>query len=115
VAQARLPVRKIREVLRLKYELGLSHRKIAAAVGSTRSTVQECVERCRQADISWPLAAGLDELELHERLYRCRCRVRRRWICAQLHAELCRPGVTRVLLWQEYKAQHYFCRGCEIA
>jgi hypothetical protein len=36
VAQARLPVRKIREFLRLKYELGLSDRKIAVAVGSAR-------------------------------------------------------------------------------
>jgi DNA-directed RNA polymerase specialized sigma24 family protein len=58
VAQARLPVRKIREVLRLKYELGLSDRKIAAAVGSARSTVQECVQRCRQAGIGWPLASA---------------------------------------------------------
>jgi len=52
VAQARLPVRKIREVLRLKYELGLSDRKIAVAVGSARSTVQECVQRCCQAGIT---------------------------------------------------------------
>ena len=59
MAQARLPVRKIREVLRLKYELGLSDRKIAVAVGSARSTVQECVHRCCQAGISWPLPAGL--------------------------------------------------------
>jgi transposase len=108
VAQARLPVRKIREVLRLKYELGLSDRKIAAAVGSARSTVQECLQRCRQAGISWPLAAGLDELELHERLYRREVPLSRapRVDFAQLHAELSRPAVTRVLLWQEYKAQH---------
>jgi hypothetical protein len=25
---------------------------------------------------------------------------------AKLHAELSRPGVTRLLLWQEYKAAH---------
>jgi hypothetical protein len=63
-------VRKIREVLRLKYELGLSDRKIAVAVGSARSTVQECVQRCRQAGIGWPLPDGVDEEALHERLYR---------------------------------------------
>jgi len=107
VAQARLPVRKIREVLRLKYELGLSDRRIAAAVGSARSTVQECLQRCRQAGISWPLAAGLDELALHERLYQREVPLSRvaQVDFAQLHAELCRPGVTRALLWQEYKAR----------
>jgi DNA-binding NarL/FixJ family response regulator len=37
VGQERLPVRKIREVLRLKAE-GFSDRQIAAAIGSARST-----------------------------------------------------------------------------
>ena len=108
MAQARLPVRKIREVLRLKYELGLSDRKIAAAVGSARSTVQECLQRCRQAGISWPLAVGLDELELHDQLYRREVPLLRvpQVNFAHLHTELSRPGVTRLLLWQEYKAQH---------
>ncbi len=108
MAQARLPVRKIREVLRLKYELGLSDRKIAAAVGSARSTVQECVQRCRQAGIGWPLAGEFDEATLHERLYRREVPLSRtpQIDFAQLQAELCRPGVTRLLLWQEYKAQY---------
>jgi transposase len=100
-------VRKIREVLRLKYELGLSDRKIAVAVGSARSTVQECVQRCRQAGIGWPLPDGVDEEALHERLYRREVPLSRtpQVDFAKLHAELARPGVTRLLLWQEYKAQ----------
>ena len=44
MGQARLPVRKIREVLRLKAE-GFSDRQIAKAIGSARSTVQECLRR----------------------------------------------------------------------
>jgi IS30 family transposase len=59
VGQERLPVRKIREVLRLKAE-GFSDRQIAAAIGSARSTVQECVRRARDAGIAWPLAPALD-------------------------------------------------------
>jgi DNA-directed RNA polymerase specialized sigma24 family protein len=50
VAQQRLPVRKIREVLRLK-AAGLSDRRIAAVIGSARSTVQECVRRARKAEL----------------------------------------------------------------
>jgi len=66
VAQARLSVRKIREVLRLKNEARLSDRQIAAVLGSARSTVQECLRRARTAGLSWPLP-DLDEDELHER------------------------------------------------
>ncbi len=33
VSQKRLSMRKIRELLRLKYELGRSHREIAASLG----------------------------------------------------------------------------------
>ncbi len=54
MGQERLPVRKIREVLRLKAE-GFSDRQIAAAIGSARSTVQECVRRAREAGVTWPL------------------------------------------------------------
>ncbi len=47
MGQQRLPVRKIREVLRLKAE-GFSDRQIGAAIGSVRSTVQECLRRARE-------------------------------------------------------------------
>jgi len=69
VAQQRLPVRKIREVLRLK-AAGFSDRKIAAAIGSARSTVQECVRRASEAGLVWPLSPELDEEALQARLYR---------------------------------------------
>jgi transposase len=107
VAQARLAVRKIREVLRLK-AAGLSDRQIAASVGSARSTVQECLRRAREADISWPLPADLDEAALQARLYQRQVPLsgRPQADFAHVHRELVRPGVTRMLLWQEYKAAH---------
>jgi len=54
-------VRKIREVLRLKAEARLSDRQIASAIGSARSTVQECLRRARSAGIGWPLPPDLGE------------------------------------------------------
>ena len=69
MGQARLPVRKIREVLRLKAE-GFSDRQIAAAIGSARSTVQECVHRARDAGVTWPLPPAMDEAALHAMLYK---------------------------------------------
>ncbi|MFO1400116.1 MAG: IS21 family transposase [Steroidobacteraceae bacterium] len=106
MGQARLPVRKIREVLRLKAE-GFSDRQVGVAIGSARSTVQECVKRAREAGIAWPLPPELDEAALQERLYRRVVALSRtpQPDFARLHAELARRGVTRLLLWEEYKAE----------
>lgn len=107
MAQARLPVRKIREVLRLK-AAGHGDRRIAAAVGSSRSTVQECLRRAREAGLVWPLDETLDEQALHERLYRRQipASIRPAPDFSHIHQELSRRGVTRLLLWEEYKAAH---------
>ena len=107
MGQERLPVRKIREVLRLKAD-GFSDRQIAATIGSARSTVQECVRRARDAGIAWPLAPALDEAALHAKMYRRLVPLSRtpRPDFAYLHAELRRRGVTRLLLWEEYKNAH---------
>ena len=57
MGQARLPVRKIREVLRLKAEV-YSDRQIALSIGSSRSTVQACLQRAREVGVAWPLPLG---------------------------------------------------------
>jgi hypothetical protein len=122
VAQARLSVRKIREVLRLKNEARLSDRQIGAVLGSARSTVQECLRRARSAGLSWPLPAELDDEELSARLYP-RAEIAPRYPTpdfAAIQIELTHKGVTRMLLWQEYKGRHpdgcqysAFCRDYE--
>ncbi|MGH8296605.1 MAG: IS21 family transposase [Steroidobacteraceae bacterium] len=98
-------MRKIREVLRLRAE-GFSKHQIANATGCVRSTVQECLRRCAAAGLAWPLPPELDEEALYARLYRRAVPLSHTPApdFARLHAELKRPGVTRMLLWQEYKA-----------
>jgi biotin operon repressor len=60
MSQERLPMRKIRDVLRLKAG-GLSKRKIAASLGISSTAAVECIRRARRAGRSWPLPASLDE------------------------------------------------------
>jgi transposase len=113
VAQARLSVRKIRDVLRLKAEAHLSDRQIAAVLGSARSTVQECLKRARATGLSWPLPPDLDDDALWARLYP-RAAEPPRYPTpdfARIQSELAHKGVTRMLLWHEYKAQH--ADGCQ--
>lgn len=101
-------MRKIRELLRLKFEQRLSDRKIAVVLSMSRSAVGECLHRAATAAMRWPLPDGLDEAELEQRLYPVKPKaVEIPWPdFACVHRELSRPGVTRQLLWEEYKVQH---------
>ena len=100
-------MRKIREILRLKFS-GLSPRQIAASLGHALSTIQECLRRAAQAQLSWPLPDELDDERLEALLYAPQPRVIEIPLpdFAHIQRELTRPSVTRLLLWQEYKAQH---------
>ena len=46
MSQERLSMRKLYEVLRLKWEHGLSHRAIARSCGISPATVAECAFTC---------------------------------------------------------------------
>lgn len=108
MAQSRLSVRKIRDVLRLKFEARIGERQIAATLCVARSTVQEALRRAREAGIGWPLPPGLDDGMLEAQLYPPKPVVASypQPDFAGMQAELARKGVTRFLLWQEYKARH---------
>jgi len=120
MAAKRLPMRKLREILRLKHEAGLPHRAIAQACSVGVGTVSLYVNRAAEAGLSWPLPAELDDARLEARLFaqpvgpRQRAKPDLAWV----HQELRRPGVTLLLLWQEYLQDHpggySYSRFCEI-
>ena len=62
-------MRKTKEIMRLKYEVGLSHRQVAAACAVSPATVSDCLGRVGAAGLSWPLPGDVDEAELEARLY----------------------------------------------
>jgi len=105
----RLLMRKIREILRLRWECRLSARQIARSLKVARSTVAEYVRRAREAGLSWPLPEELDETAIEQKLFPplpfipAQERPIPDW--GEVHGELRRKGVTLFLLWQEYKAR----------
>src|SRR3990172_5685408 len=65
----RKAMRKIKEVLRLKFETGFSHERIAAAVGVSKGVVTKYVQRAVAAGLGWPLAPELDDAALEALLF----------------------------------------------
>ena len=104
----RLLMRQVREVLRLKYVCGHSGHGIAAAVGVSRYTVAEYLRRAGVVGITWPVPADLDDAALERKLFTPpfvateTLRPQPEW--ALIHAELRRPIVTLLLVWEEYRA-----------
>lgn len=103
-------MRKINEALRLRFELDRSHRDIARSIGTASSTVSEYLRRFAGSGLSWPLSSTLSETALEAKLFPpvpsvpAAERAEPDW--AVLHREMRRPGVTLMLLWQEYRANH---------
>ena len=110
MANTRLTMRKLREVLRLHFECDRNQREIAEAVGTSTASVWLYLRRMKLAGLSYPLPAVLqtDDAALEARLYpppgpREPSRCLPDW--PKVHRELGRKGVTLDLLWNEYKAQ----------
>jgi transposase len=107
VEAERSSMRKIDEVLRLKWEPGLTNQTFAKSSSITRSTVGEYVRRAKDARLGWPLPGKLDEAELERRLFPqapgvpAGSRLLPDW--TEIHGEPRRKGVTLFLLWEEYR------------
>ena len=91
-------MRKIKDVLRLKFETDLSHRRIARCCHVSRPAVAALLSRFEDAGLSWPAAAEMDDATLEQRLYPpaptlpATERMAPDW--PQVHRELRRKGVT---------------------
>jgi transposase len=103
-------MRKIREALRLRYEHGASQHEISRSLGIAQSTAGEILRRGEAASLAWPLPNSLSDEDLDRLLYPPALssaeasRPLPDW--KRIDRELARKGVTLVLLWFEYKAEH---------
>jgi len=120
MAKERLSMRKIREILRLKYECNLTDRQIAKSCFVARSTVANYLSRTKLAGLKWPVPENLSDTDIYNLMYRSRSNrtVNKRNMpqMEYIHNELKKKGVTLQLLWYEYKQNNpggyqfsYFC------
>ena len=118
-------MRKTKEVLRLKYDCGISERGIARSCRVSRSTVAEYLRRASAAGINWAEASTLTEAELEKRLFPSQSVPSSiphpspdyEYIYQQLRAYR-KINLTLTQLWLEYKAKHpdgyQYSQFCEL-
>jgi len=103
-------MRHIKEILRLKLEAKLSHRKIARSLNIGVGTVSTYAQRATEVGIAWPLPLDMSENDLERLLFPApQISDRHGRVmpdCPSIHQELKRKGVTKQLLWEEYKQAH---------
>ena len=104
-------MRQLRELFTLHFEQGLTQRQLARSLGVVRSTIERTLRRFALAKLSWPLPATLTDAQLEQLLYRSGAHQRAAKVSvrpnyADALIQLARKGVTRQLLWREYRALH---------
>lgn len=103
-------MRKIREVMRLRFDLGMGACQIAWSCGISIPTVHEYLNRAGAADLRWPLPEDLGDDGLGKLLFPGRVRKgepdRPLPDFADVRRQLAQKGVTLLLVWQEYKRKN---------
>jgi transposase len=122
MATERLSMRQIREILRQKWALGLSHRAVARSLGLGLGTISSVLARARATGLDWAQVQTLPDDGLERQLYGrpevAGQRQRPAPDCAWIHAERRKPGVTLELLHLEYLERHpdgyRYTRFCDL-
>lgn len=109
MANTRLSMRRIKEVLRLHFELGRNKRQIAQIIQVSPTTVGDYIQRAQVAGIGYPLPPELDDEALNRRLFPPAPPVTLKrpepdW--SAVYAAMSKKGMTLILAWQEYKSVH---------
>lgn len=110
MANQRITMRKIREVLRLRFAAQLTVRKISASTKISVGGIQKLLTKANNLSLTWPLPEELDDSQLAKMFYpRADTRSSSRFEIpdwAEVHRELKPKGMTKNLLWQEYTQQY---------
>ena len=110
MSNKRTTMRKLRDVLRLRHQAGLSIRAISRSTKLSVGGVQKLIRRAQALQLSWPLPPKLDNARLAGLFYPdADTGAGSRgeapdW--AAVHEELKRPHVTRQLVWEEYTQRY---------
>jgi transposase len=122
--QKELSMRKVKEVLRLRFAANLNQDQIARSCSICQSTVHRYLKRAAEAGLEWPLPEEYDDQQLNELLFPLRPvrspPSRRTGVdFAEVHRELkAHRHLTLQLIWEEYRQSqpdgYGYSRYCEL-
>lgn len=109
------------KILQLKFDKKLTNRCIGLTLHISASTVFEVLTRFKASSLSWPLPADISHDMLEKLIFPPKDTSASELVMPDMlyfDMEMRKPGVTRQLLWMEYKAQagdkamgySHFCR-----
>ena len=99
-------MRRIKEILRLKFEFNLNNRQIARSCNIPHSTVANYLRRAEAAGVAWPLPPDMSDTDVEKLLFPTVPADRKVPMpdFEAIHTELLgHKYVTLELLWREYK------------
>ena len=107
----RINMREIKEILKLKYQLDFSYRRIEKSIGVSRSSAAEYCRRFGTISNTLNEFLQLSEDEMYKLLYLEHKVIKAKQTrpkpdVKHIDKELKKSGVTYLLLWQEYKSSH---------
>ena len=110
MATPRITMRKLRDILRLRLDAGLSIRQIQAVTKASIGLIQKLVARAEVLGLGWPLPVELDDTKLQALFYPApnshNTERFERPDCSYIYQSLKHDGVTLQLLWEEYTEQY---------
>lgn len=110
MARRRLPLKRIREALRLHQDCNMSLRKTANALSISRPALTEYLKKCAMHKLTYENIKNLSDEKLLELFFSEKATDPRMIVLEKLFPyiakELGRVGMTRALLWEEYIAEY---------
>ncbi|MCP4253730.1 MAG: IS21 family transposase [Candidatus Scalindua sp.] len=103
MSRSKLKMRQIREILRYRFDHGVSLNNIKKTLNISKGSVVNTLKRFEESSLSWPLPNDLSDSQLEQILYppssskSTKCD-----LVEGLEKELSRPHVTLQLLYEEY-------------
>ncbi|SJE82225.1 type VI secretion system Vgr family protein [Shigella sonnei] len=102
------------KILQLKFDKKLTNRCIGLTLHISASTVFEVLARFKASSLSWPLPADISHDTLEKLIFPPKDTSASELVMPDMlyfDTEMRKPGVTRQLLWMEYKAQAWAGTG----
>ena len=110
MATKRIPMRQLREILRLRLHAKLSMRQIRDSLRLSLGAIQKAVSKAEALALDWEAIEKLDDSHLAAKIYpqadtaKSSHKELPDWV--DIYRELKRKGMTKQLLWEEYTQQY---------